>query len=146
MTCNRHDEIEAIRQLKARYFRFIDTQQWEPLRDCFTADIHCIAEGIPRLSEDLPKQIVAEGPDAMIDGLVALMTGNKSIHHGFMPEIEITSDTTARGIWSMTDYIILPDCSLKGWGHYHEEYEKEGGVWRIKRMHLTRLHTEEVWF
>jgi len=31
--------IEEIKTLKARYFRFVDTKQWDDLRACFTAGI-----------------------------------------------------------------------------------------------------------
>ncbi|MBC8187378.1 MAG: nuclear transport factor 2 family protein, partial [Proteobacteria bacterium] len=29
------EEIEDIKRLKARYFRLLDTKQWEALRDVF---------------------------------------------------------------------------------------------------------------
>jgi hypothetical protein len=29
---------------------------------------------------------------------------------------------------------------MHAFGHYHESYEKQDGVWRIKTMTLTRLH------
>ena len=32
------EDIEAIRQLKARYFRFVDTKQWDRWGDLFTED------------------------------------------------------------------------------------------------------------
>ena len=73
------------------------------------------------------------------------MTGAQSIHQGYMPEIELTSATTATGIWSMYDQVRLPTCIFEGWGHYSETYIKENGAWKIKSIHLTRLHTEENW-
>ena len=27
--------------------------------------------------------------------------------------------------------------------HYHEEYVKQGAEWKMKRIHLTRLHISE---
>ena len=30
--------VENIKQLKARYFRFVDSKQWDALRDVFTDD------------------------------------------------------------------------------------------------------------
>jgi len=59
-----------------------------------------------------------------------------------MPEIEITSSTTARGIWAMFDYLRFPTFIFKGYGHYEEEYVKEVGGWKIKRVLLTRLHCD----
>ena len=36
MTIDQMNDLEAIRQLKARYFRLMDTQQWDAWADCFT--------------------------------------------------------------------------------------------------------------
>ena len=48
-----------------------------------------------------------------------------TVHHGHMPEIELTSPTTATGIWAMEDMLRWPDgAELHGYGHYHETYEK----------------------
>ena len=73
------------------------------------------------------------------------MTGAQSIHQGFMPEIELMSATTAKAVWSMHDYVRLPTCNFKGWGHYHEDYVKQQDGWKLKKIYLTRLHTEEEW-
>ena len=144
MTLEDMNELEAIRQLKARYFRLMDTQDWEQFPGCFTADVHAHYEGVPRASEDLPLDIKIDGRDELVDGIRTLMTGAQSMHQGFMPELELTGADSARGIWSMFDYVRLPTSHFKGWGHYHEIYAREAGVWRIKSIHLTRLHTEEV--
>ena len=34
------DDIEAIKQLKARYFRMMDTKDWDGLARVFTEDVH----------------------------------------------------------------------------------------------------------
>ena len=60
-------------------------------------------------------------------------------------EIEILSDEKATGIWAMFDYVRLPTCNFKGWGHYHEVYVRSSEGWKIEKIHLTRLHTEEEW-
>jgi hypothetical protein len=60
-----------------------------------------------------------------------------------MPEIHLTSATTATGIWALQDFIVWPDGSrLQGHGHYHETYELIAGEWRIKSSTLTRLHMD----
>ena len=60
------------------------------------------------------------------------------MHHGHMPEIELTSPTTATGIWAMEDMLRYPDGSeMHGYGHYHETYEFAGDTWRIKTLTLT---------
>jgi hypothetical protein len=81
-----HDDIEAIKQLKARYFRTMDTKD----------------------------------------------------------EIELTSPTTATGVWALEDQLWWPEGGplrhMHGFGHYHETYEKAEAGWRIKSMTITRLH------
>ena len=63
-----------------------------------------------------------------------------TVHHGHMPEITLTSDTTAAGVWAMEDTIRWPDgTKLHGFGHYHETYERADGTWRIASSTLTRL-------
>ena len=143
MTLEQMNDLEAIRQLKARYFRLMDTQQWDPWTNCFTANVWASYEGAPRANPQLPTTVTLEGRAQLVKGVSSLLTGAKSVHQGFMPELELTSATTARGIWAMFDYVMLPTCEFKGWGHYHEDYVKEGTAWKITRIHLTRLHTSE---
>ncbi len=145
MNIDQLDDLEEIRQLKARYFRLMDTKQWEPWSECFASDVSAFYEGAPRPSDDLPLDIGIEGRAALLEGVRSLLESAKSIHQGYMPEIELTSTTTASAIWSMFDDVRLPTCNFKGWGHYHEDYVKEDGKWKMKKIHLTRLHTEEEW-
>lgn len=129
-------EIERIKQLKARYFRTMDTKDWAAMRQVFADDavIDTTEAGGNR----------TEGADAFIEFLQPTLANVVTAHHGHMPEIEITSESTARGIWALHDTIWLPDGTLllRGYGHYHETYEKVGGEWRIRSSTLTRLHTE----
>ena len=140
------EDLEQIRQLKARYFRLMDTKQWDQFETLFTEDVVATYEGPPRLSkDDDPKVFTCTGRATLASGVKGLLEQGKSMHQGFMPEIDFTSDTTATGVWSMFDYVRLPTCAFKGWGHYHEQYVKEAGEWKIKSIHLTRLHIEETW-
>src|SRR5512146_463419 len=144
MTIDQMNDLEAIHQLKARYFRLMDTQQWGAWADCFTVDVSATYEGVPRANSELPLVVSLAGRTELLKGVRTLLTGARSIHQGFMPEIKLTTATTASGIWAMFDYVMLPTCHFKGWGHYHEEYVKEGTTWKIKSIHLTRLHTDEA--
>ena len=71
-----------------------------------------------------------------------------TVHHAHMPEIAITSPTTATGIWAMEDLLWWQNGDatehLHGWGHYHETYEKIGDAWFIKSRVLTRLKVEST--
>ena len=141
----RAEDFEQIRVLKSRYFRLMDTQKWDSWHDCFTDDIAATYEGAPRVSADEPTDIHIVGREELVEGVKKLMTGAKSMHQGFMPEIEFMGENKAKAIWAMFDYVRLPTCNFKGWGHYHEEYLKDSNRWRIQKIHLTRIHTEEEW-
>jgi uncharacterized protein (TIGR02246 family) len=129
------DDVEAIKQLKARYFRHLDAKDWAAMRRVF-------ADDLVMDTTDAGGRLV-HGADEFVAGLGKVLAGTTTVHHGHMPEIEITSPTTATGIWALHDVVIWPDGTrLEGYGHYHETYEKRDGEWRIKTSTLTRLHTD----
>jgi uncharacterized protein (TIGR02246 family) len=132
------DDIEAIKRLKARYFRLLDTKDWAAFRDLFTPDCTVDVSG--------DGGGVFEGIDAFMAMLEPTLAGVVSVHQGHMPEIELTSDTSARGIWAMEDVLQFPPdgpvSTLHGWGHYYETYVKLDGDWRIQRTKLVRLRLD----
>jgi len=129
------DDIEAIRQLKARYFRTMDTKDWAGMRQVFTDDVV--------MDTTSSGGGVVEGADAFLEFLEPTLRDVVTVHHGHMPEITVTSPTTASGIWSMEDMLRWPDgTEMHGYGHYHETYEKVDGSWRIKSSTLTRLRSD----
>jgi hypothetical protein len=128
------DEIEAIKQLKARYFRLMDTKQWQAFGDLFTEDAWLSA------SPD-PNETFAGRAD-IVRRVSGVLRDATTVHHGHMPEIELTGSDTATGIWAMYDFVELPQLVLHGWGHYHEEYAKQEGRWRIRRSRLSRLRLD----
>jgi hypothetical protein len=129
------DDIEAIKQLKARYFRTMDTKDWDAMRRQF-------CDEVVMDSTDSGGDIVT-GADRCIDFLQGTIGDVITVHHGHTPEIELTSATAARGIWAMEDMLQWPDGrTLHGFGHYHETYEKVDGAWRIKTLKLTRLRMD----
>ena len=128
------DDLEAIRKLKARYFRALDTKDWALYESVFAPDavIDLTRAGGARF----------EGRAAFLD-YARGMAIVQSVHQGHMPEIELTGAGTATGIWALEDYNIWEDGSQNhGWGHYLETYEKSGDDWRIKTMALSYLRVE----
>jgi len=129
------DDLEAIRQLKARYFRTMDTKDWDAMRLVFTDDV--VID-----TTDSGGNVVA-GADEFMAFLRQTLAEVVTVHHGHMPEIDITSPTTASGIWALQDLLIFPDGTrLLGFGHYHETYALVDGDWRIASSRLTRLHMD----
>jgi len=138
------DDIEEIKKLKARYFRGLDTKNWDLYRSVFTDDIVFTYLGtIDKVFTYLGTGDVVAGLDAFMEYVRSLtMT---SVHHGHMPEIELTSPTTATGIWSMEDHVRWTDgYQSHGYGHYFETYEKAEERWRIKTMKLAYLRTDRT--
>jgi uncharacterized protein (TIGR02246 family) len=131
------DDIEAIRQLKARYFRTMDTKDWAAMRQVFTDDV------VIDTSEAGGETV--EGADTFMAFLKDALDGATTVHQGHMPEIEVTSETTATGIWALNDIVIWPNgMRLDGYGHYDETYLKNDGAWKIASSKLTRLHVDFV--
>ena len=128
-------EIEAIKQLKARYCRFLDTKDWQAWRGIFADDFHSDT------SESGGK--VIDGADEFVAYVRKSLNKQPTVHQVHAPEIELTSPTTARGVWALNDVVRLaPGLNLDGFGHYHETYEKTDGQWRITSSKLTRLRTD----
>jgi len=129
------DDLEAIKQLKARYFRTMDQKDWDAMRRVFCDDV--------TMDTTASGGGVVTGADPFIDFLRKAIGDVITVHHGHMPEITLTSPTTATGIWAMEDMLRWPDGrELHGFGHYEETYEKQAGAWRIKSSKLTRLRMD----
>jgi hypothetical protein len=129
------EDLEAIKQLKARYCRTMDTKAWDSMRSLFADDvtIDTVESG----------GSVVTGADDFIVFLRQAIGDVATVHHCHMPEIERTSPTTASAVWAMEDMLRWPDgTELHGYGHYHETYEKCAGVWRITSSRLTRLRMD----
>jgi diadenosine tetraphosphatase ApaH/serine/threonine PP2A family protein phosphatase len=130
------DDLEQLRQLKARYFRHMDTKDWAAMRAVFADDVV--------IDTSASGGAVVEGADAFMAYLAETIGPATTVHHGHMPEITLTSDTTATGVWALNDIVIWPNgVRLDGYGHYHETYAKGAdGNWRITASRLTRLHAD----
>lgn len=133
------EEMEQLKQLKARYCRLLDAKDWTAWRAIFTDDF------VSDTSEASGKRIV--GADEFV-AFVRKNLGKRhqtTVHQVHAPEIELVSDSAARGIWALEDFVrFAPGLNLRGYGHYHETYEKADGQWRIKTSKLTRLREDIV--
>jgi len=137
--------IEEIKLLKARYFRSMDTKDWPALQAVFSPDAELDMRG-----EAADKSKAADG---LVVGAANIMPFIRNavidlvtVHHGHMPEIDILSPTTAKGIWAMEDVLRWPEGAaiktLHGYGHYHETYRRLDGVWHIQTSRLSRLRVD----
>jgi hypothetical protein len=104
-------------------------QNWKESRKVFTddadvrVDVTVSTGGKKDVTPPLPK-----GGDAFVAYMNKCLAEISTVHHGHMPEITLTGKDTAAGIWSMEDIVGLPDRqTMKGYGHYHEQYCKQDG-------------------
>ena len=145
--------IEKIKILKARYFRGVDLKDWDLIRSVFAQDVVCDFRGAAT-NPETGFNPVPEATSAIIHGIEDTVAAFKasaahfrSVHHGHMPEIEMVSDTSAKGIWAMFDTLRFPAgpiAEITAYGHYYETYEKVADDWKIKTIRLTRLRVDTV--
>lgn len=148
----RLSEIEAIKCLKAQYFRGVDGKDWDLLAAVLAPDIVCDycgsatdpASGVNYAGE--ATETVLHGSAAVIEGLRHSLDGVATAHMGYMPEIEIVSPDRATGVWGMHDTLRFPPGhairELRGYGHYVEDYVRIGGAWRIAALRIRRLRID----
>lgn len=129
------EDIEAIRQLKAKYWRCLDRKLWAELEEVFHDD----ATGDYGYGEPV------HGGKAVAQSIKETLAKESTItfHGGHNPEIHLTSPTTARAIWPLQDHVIMGEnMRLVGYGHYEDEYVKINGQWKKKSVKLTRILEE----
>lgn len=143
-------DVEAIKQLKARYFRLLDAKDWDGFMDIFTEDVELIY-AVPE------EQFVPPGAEPTPDGrarvrrdqlLSFLRDGDQSIrtfHLCHMPEITLEGADNAVGLWRMTDYTQIPSEGgptwFRGYGWYEDRYVRTDRGWRINR---SVFHRHEI--
>ena len=136
--------LEQIKQLKARYFRLMDTKQWEDFALVFAEDAQI------DVTDDLGSdEGRVQGRPQIADFIRSAVQTARTVHHGHMPEITLTGPDTAEGIWAMYDYLEFPaeagqKNGLHGYGHYHEKYVRREGRWQIASMRLSRLRVDRL--
>jgi hypothetical protein len=120
--------IEQIKRLKARNLRCLDLKRWDEMGETFAencttswVDGKLRYEGRDAIMEFLKKTPFAVGEVAI------------TVHQPASAEIEITSETTAKGIWRLYNPVWFRHTghSYMLLAFYHDEYEKIDGEWKI---------------
>ncbi|HEY2105041.1 MAG TPA: nuclear transport factor 2 family protein [Candidatus Binataceae bacterium] len=95
------EDVEAIKRLKYKYLRCLDTKQWDEMGTTFAPDATTdYSDGELKFSgRDAIMKFLKESAMAGPSGLI----GVHQVHH---PEIELTSPTTAKGIWALYNYLL----------------------------------------
>lgn len=126
------EDIEAIKQLKARYWFACDQRDAQGIKDCFVDDKLLIDFGFIGQFTDINKFI----------SLFLEMTDKPShidLHHGLAPEIEITNAVSAKGRWRMQFQLIETQTQVVQFmgGYYQDTYRKDEGGWKIETTEYT---------
>jgi ketosteroid isomerase-like protein len=129
------DELEAIKQLKYRYLRFLDTKQWEALGALLTHDCATSYDS-GRFSCNGRAEVIAFLEKSM--GSHAVL----SKHHVHHPELELLNARSARGVWYLEDTVFDYRNKLRvdGTALYFDRYRKNSdGSWRIAHTGYQRI-------
>jgi len=142
--------IEEIKQLKSRYFHGIDEKDWEMLGATLAEDavldfsgeveLHVGHHGVRAGDED-PQDWIVHGGATGTKLIAEIVAEIVTVHQGHDPQIALTAEDEATGIWSMYDCLDYGDEVFHGYGYYRERYRRIGGRWQITYLKLTRLRT-----
>lgn len=130
-------ELEAIKQVKYRYLRAVDTRDWDLLASTLTEDATC-AYSSGKLSY--------QGRDAILAFLKESMPerdflSSHKVHH---PEITLTGPDSADARWGLEDVVIIQSANitLTGAAFYEDKMVKQDGEWRIAHTGYRRLYEQ----
>lgn len=137
----RLEDIEAVRQLKARYLRACDLKQVEEVRNCFLpGPVRIEYQGFPLFTDR----------DAFVETYrqMACQGGVYDLHHAANADIELTGADGARGLWSLDFRTILLATSTvtRLAVEYEDGYRRQDGRWWIAetKSRITSFLTEEI--
>jgi hypothetical protein len=142
--------IEAIKQLKARYWRGVDLCDGDLVRSVLAEDCEldyhgCCADPKSGIDHLPAMNVTLKGRDSwQSDGMARF--GIVSVHQGHQVDIDITGEDTATAIWAFTDRMWFPPGRainmLTGYGFYHETYVRVADVWLMQTTLITRIRVE----
>ncbi|HET7407247.1 MAG TPA: nuclear transport factor 2 family protein [Mycobacteriales bacterium] len=131
-------DVEALRQLKYRYCRLLDTKHFTELGELFVEDGTASYGG---------GAITLTGR-AEIVGFLTTSMGSERIltsHLVGHPEIGLSEDgRSATGSWALQDVVVLeePGLVVRGASYYEDRYVRVGDAWRIAHTGYRRLYEE----
>jgi hypothetical protein len=134
---NAQAEIEAIKQLKFRYFRLLDQKRIDELGELLAPDC-TVSYNMGRYGSSDRAATIEFLRDSMTK------TTMLTLHHGHHPEIELLSDTEATGTWYLHDIVVNLELKtrLEGGAFYTDRYRKINGEWKF--AHTGYRRTFEV--
>ncbi len=132
------EDKDAIKRVKAKYLWCNDKKLWVDILDCFTEDAYV------QYGEKVLHGAKAEA-DFLASGSVGRPT-TLSFHHIHDEEIDILNDREAKARWQVQVIYVDQEVGQRRFvnGVYDEQYVKQDGKWKIKRLVLSGLLIENA--
>ncbi|CAM4373292.1 Bile acid 7-alpha dehydratase [Mycobacterium basiliense] len=129
-------DIAAIKRVKYRYLRALDTKHWDDFADTLTEDV--VGDYGASVGAELHFTNRTDLVDYMRSALgPAIITEHRVTH----PEIAVSGDT-ATGSWYLQDRVIVAeaDFMLIGAAFYRDQYRRTPDGWRISATGYDRTY------
>lgn len=122
------EAIEAIKRVKYRYLRALDTKHWDDFADTLTEDI------AGDYGSSLGKELHFTNRAELVDFMrTAMPAGVLTEHRVTHPEITLVDTDEAEGRWYLQDRVLVPEHNfmLFGAAFYRDRYRKTDDGWKI---------------
>jgi hypothetical protein len=136
MTLDELADIEAIKQVKYRYLRALDTKRWDDFADTLAADV--IGDYGSSVGEEHHFTNRVDLVNYMRKSLgPAVITEHRVTH----PEITVSGDEASGG-WYLQDRVIVADVNfmLIGAAFYRDRYRRTEDGWKISATGYDRTY------
>ena len=133
----RLEAIEAIKQLKARYFHACDTKQVDLVRGCFAEGEIDLRYGRIGHFSDREQLVSVFSELACHEHIVEM-------HHGQNPQVTVLDDDTATAIWGLYYHLIdtRQNTVTQLAGFYDDGFARVDGQWKITRSRYDVVSTQ----
>jgi len=121
------DALEAIKHVKYRYLRALDTKHWDDFADTLTEDI------VGDYGSSLGEEHRFTNREDLVEFMRSAMpAGVLTEHRVTHPEITVDGDE-AEATWYLQDHVIVPEFNfmLMGAAFYHDRYRRTPDGWKI---------------
>jgi 3-phenylpropionate/cinnamic acid dioxygenase small subunit len=122
------EAIEAIKRVKYRYLRALDTKHWDDFADTLTEDI------VGDYGSSLGKELhFTNRADLVAYMRTSMPAGVITEHRVAHPEITLDDSDEAEGRWYLQDRVLVPEHNfmLFGAAFYRDRYRKTSDGWKI---------------
>ncbi len=136
MTLDELADIEAIKQVKYRYLRALDTKRWDDFADTLAEDV--IGDYGSSVGEEHRFTNRVDLVNYMRKSLgPAVITEHRVTH----PEITVSGDEASGG-WYLQDRVIVADLHfmLIGAAFYRDRYRRTEDGWKISATGYDRTY------